>query len=200
MKPDFCVDLTPHRKLDFCSNKENKEKEVVFLEENGGERLINKCHSTISKEKIPKVGMEFDSEEEAYNFYNEYAKAIEFGIRRQNIHNDANGRIIDRTFCCACQGHRKKDKRDASVKSHRPETRTGCIAMMKINDRYTGKYKVINFIADHNDHDLVSPSKTHFLRSHRCITDVQALQADDISSSGIAPKAGYYLMSNKWVT
>ncbi|KAK4416789.1 protein FAR1-RELATED SEQUENCE 5 [Sesamum alatum] len=68
---------------------------------------------------------------------------------------------------------------------------------MMINGRYTGKYKVVNFIANHNGHDLVSPSKTHFLRSHRRITDVQALQADDISSSGIAPRAGYYLMSKQ---
>ncbi|KAL0320529.1 UNVERIFIED_CONTAM: protein FAR1-RELATED SEQUENCE 5 [Sesamum radiatum] len=113
------------------------------------------------------------------------------------MHKDASGRIIDRIFCCACQGRRAKDKRDASVKSHRPETRTGCCAMMRINGRYTRKYKVVNFIADHNGHDLVSPSKTHFLRSHRRITDVQAQQADDISSSGIAPKAGYYLMSKQ---
>ncbi|KAK4426730.1 protein FAR1-RELATED SEQUENCE 5 [Sesamum alatum] len=68
---------------------------------------------------------------------------------------------------------------------------------MMINGRYTGKYKVVNFIAYHNGHDLVSPSKTHFLRSHRRITDVQALQADDISSSGIAPRAGYHLMSKQ---
>ncbi|KAL0350016.1 UNVERIFIED_CONTAM: protein FAR1-RELATED SEQUENCE 4, partial [Sesamum radiatum] len=163
MKPDICVDLTPRRKLEFCSNEENKEKEVVFLEGNSGKRLITKCHSTISEEKIPKIGMKFDSEEEAYNFYNEYEKAIGFGIRRHNIHNDASGRIIDMTFCCACQGHRVKDKRDASVKSYRPETRTGCRAMMKINGHYTGKYKIINFIANHNGRDLVSPSKTHFL-------------------------------------
>ncbi|KAK4394292.1 protein FAR1-RELATED SEQUENCE 5 [Sesamum angolense] len=141
--------------------------------------------------------MEFDSEEEAYNFYNEYAKVIGFGIRKHSMHKDASGRIIDRIFCCACQGRRAKDKRDVSVKSHRPETRTGCCAMMRINGRYTRNYKVVNFIADHNGHDLVSLSKTHFLRSHRRITDVQAQQADDISSSGIAPKAGYYLMSKQ---
>ncbi|KAL0313736.1 UNVERIFIED_CONTAM: hypothetical protein Scaly_2557100 [Sesamum calycinum] len=87
--------------------------------------------------------------------------------------------------------------KDVSVKSHRPETRTGCCAMMRINGRYTRNYKVVNFIADHNGHDLVSPSKTHFLRLHRRITDVQAQQADDISSSRIAPKAGYYLMSKQ---
>ncbi|KAL0382830.1 UNVERIFIED_CONTAM: protein FAR1-RELATED SEQUENCE 4 [Sesamum calycinum] len=142
--------------------------------------------------------MEFDSEEEAYNFYSEYAKAIGFDIRMHHIHKDANGRIIDRTFCCDCQGRRVKDKRDVSAKSYHPKTRTGCRAMMKINGRYTEKYKISNFIADHNGHDLVSPSKTQFLRSHKCITDIQVLQADDVSSSGIAPKAGYYLMS-KWV-
>ncbi|KAL0291027.1 UNVERIFIED_CONTAM: protein FAR1-RELATED SEQUENCE 5 [Sesamum angustifolium] len=194
MEPNICVDLTLSRKLNFCSNEENKEKEVVPIEDNGEEKVINKCHSTMSEDNIPKIGMEFDSEEEAYNFYNEYAKVIEFGIRKHSMHKDASGRIIDRIFCCACQGRREKDKRDVSVKSHRPETRTGCCAMMRINGRYTRNYKVVNFIADHNGHDLVSPSKTHFLRSQRRITDVQAQQADDISSSGIAPKAGYYLM------
>ncbi|KAL0284246.1 UNVERIFIED_CONTAM: protein FAR-RED ELONGATED HYPOCOTYL 3 [Sesamum angustifolium] len=158
MEPNICVDLTPRRKLNFCSNDENKEKEVVPLEDNGEEKVIG------------------------------------FGIRKHSMHKDASGRIIDRIFCCACQGRRAKDKRDVSVKSHRPETRTGCCAMMRINGRYTRNYKVVNFIADHKGHDLVSPSKTHFLRSHRRITDVQAQQTDDISSSEIAPKAGYYLM------
>ncbi|KAL0406117.1 UNVERIFIED_CONTAM: hypothetical protein Slati_3925600 [Sesamum latifolium] len=110
MKSDICVDLTAHRKLDFCSSEENRKKEVVFLEDNDGEKLINKCDSTISEEKILEIGMEFDSEEEAYKFYNEYAKAIGFGIGKHNIHNDVSEGIIDRTFCCACQGHRVKIK------------------------------------------------------------------------------------------
>ncbi|KAG8369748.1 hypothetical protein BUALT_Bualt14G0046000 [Buddleja alternifolia] len=78
---------------------------------------------------------------------------------------------------------RPTDKRDVNVTSHRPETRNGCGAMMKVVGRYTGKYKVVNFIADHSGHDLVSPSKTHLLRSHRSITIALASQANDMEST-----------------
>ncbi|KAK4397239.1 protein FAR1-RELATED SEQUENCE 5 [Sesamum angolense] len=102
--------------------------------------------------------MEFDSEEEAYNFYNEYAKVIGFGIRKHSMHKDASGRFIDRIFCCACQGRRAKDKRDPA----------NCGAVWVGSIGWGGPTVLLN-----------TP------------------KADDISSSGIAPKAGYYLMSKQ---
>ncbi|PIN19929.1 hypothetical protein CDL12_07387 [Handroanthus impetiginosus] len=136
---------------------------------------------------IPKIGMEFDTEEAAYKFYNDYARVIGFSIRKQTVHKDIKRRIIDRTFCCACQGHRHKDKRDLTFKYHHLETRKGSCAMMRIDGRNSSKYKIVIFVAEHNGHDLVSPSKTHVLRSHRAITIAQALQEDDIDGSRIAP-------------
>ncbi|KAG8367170.1 hypothetical protein BUALT_Bualt16G0044700 [Buddleja alternifolia] len=179
MDKNTFVDLTVCRKLDFHFDQAEKGKKEL-LDNGSGEKLITECQSTVLQEKIPKIGMKFDSEKAAYNFYNEYAKLAGFGIRKHNVHKDENGRIIDSTFCCACQGHRGTDKRDVNVKSYRPETRTGCEAMLKIDGRQkSGKYKVVDFIADHNGHDLVSPSKTHMLRSHKAITVAQASQADD---------------------
>ncbi|KAG8372478.1 hypothetical protein BUALT_Bualt12G0070300 [Buddleja alternifolia] len=187
-------DLTPRRKLAF---EFDEEKEEELLGNGGSERLINERHSTISEENIPKIGMEFDDEKIAYTFYNEYAKVVGFSVRKHALRRDNQGTIIDRIFCCACQGHRQKDKRDVNVKSHRPETRNGCLAMMRIDGRNTGKYKVVSFVASHNGHDLVSPTKTHFLRSHRRVTAALALQADDLDSSGIAPRAGFALMAKQ---
>ncbi|KAG8372565.1 hypothetical protein BUALT_Bualt12G0079200 [Buddleja alternifolia] len=220
MDKDICVDYTIRRKLDFHSDEAEKEtneleaekktnelqveKETNELNELEAEKetnesgeLVPEFHLTISEEKIPKIGVEFVSEKVAYNFYNAYAKLARFGIRRHHVHRDVKGNIIDTIFCCACQGHKEKDKRDVEVKSIRPETRTGCDAMMKINCRQTGKYKVINFIAHHNGHDLVSPTKTHLLRSHRSVTVAQASQADDIEMSGTTPKAGFQLMARQ---
>ncbi|KAG8367171.1 hypothetical protein BUALT_Bualt16G0044900 [Buddleja alternifolia] len=197
MDKNTFVDLTDCRKLDFHFDEAEKGKKEL-LDNGSGEKLITECQSTVLQEKIPNIGMEFDNEKAAYNFYNEYAKLVGFGIRNHNVHNDENGRIINGTFCCACQGHRGIDKRDVNVKSHRPETRTGCEAMLKIDGRQkSGKYKVVNFITDHNGHDLVSPSKTHMLRSHRPITVAQASQADDIEMSGITPKAEFLLMARQ---
>ncbi|KAG8366505.1 hypothetical protein BUALT_Bualt17G0087000 [Buddleja alternifolia] len=117
--------------------------------------------------------MEFETETAAYMFYNEYARLAGFSVRKS------------------------KDKRDVSVKSHRPETRNGCCAMMKVDGRFTGKFKVVSFVADHNGHDLVSPSKSHLLRSHRSINAILGSQADDMERSGIAPKAGFALMAKQ---
>ncbi|KAG8371215.1 hypothetical protein BUALT_Bualt13G0064100 [Buddleja alternifolia] len=145
MEKDISVDSTVRHKLDFHSDEAEKETNEL-IDNCSGEKLVTKCHPTILEEKIPKIDMEFDSEEAAYNFYNEYAKLVGFGIRRHYVHRDVMGKIIDRIFCCACQGHREKDKRDVEVKSHRPKTRSGCDAMMKINCRQTGKYKVVDLL------------------------------------------------------
>ncbi|KAH6832702.1 hypothetical protein C2S53_015746 [Perilla frutescens var. hirtella] len=191
MDQDAYVDNNACRRLDFF--EANKEKEPANSSE---EKLIYERHLNISEEKIPKVGMEFDTDDAAYTFYNEYAKEVGFSIRKQSGHQH-NGRLLDRIFCCSCQGHRPTDKREANIKSHRPETRTGCKAAMKINGRGTAKYTVTEFIPEHGGHMLASPNKTFLLRSHRNINTLQASQVDIIESSGIAPKAGYTLMSKQ---
>ncbi|KAH6837778.1 hypothetical protein C2S53_007598 [Perilla frutescens var. hirtella] len=104
---------------------------------------------------------------------------------------------IDTTLNHVHKGHRPTDKREANIKSHRPEIRTGCKAAMKINGRGTAKYTVTEFIPEHGGHVLASPNKTFLLRSHRNINTLQASQVDIIESSGIAPKAGYTLMSKQ---
>ncbi|XP_073121033.1 protein FAR1-RELATED SEQUENCE 5-like [Henckelia pumila] len=138
--------------------------------------------------------MKFESEKAAYNFYNDYARVVGFSIRRRNCHKDNDGNILDRTFCCSCQGVREKDKRDPCIKSHRPEIRTECCAEMKVNAREGGKFKVVSFTAAHNGHNLVSPNKSHRLRSQRKISTGQAMQISNIDKSGIPPKAGMNYM------
>ncbi|KAL8484408.1 hypothetical protein ACS0TY_026904 [Phlomoides rotata] len=130
-------------------------------------------------------------------FKNEYSKEAGFGIRKHSAHKDKNERVLDRIFCCECQGHRPNDKRNELIKSHRPETRTGCEAMIKINGRYSSKYKVVKFIAEHRGHNLVSPTKVHLKRPHRGVFDVHASLVDDLDSSGIAPKSGFALLSKQ---
>ena len=55
--------------------------------------------------RLPKIDMTFLSEEEAYSFYNKYAKAIGFSIRRGSHHKVKNTTVIQqRTFTCSRQG------------------------------------------------------------------------------------------------
>ncbi|XP_059627392.1 protein FAR1-RELATED SEQUENCE 5-like [Cornus florida] len=84
--------------------------------------------------------MEFDSEEEAYDFYNAYGGRIGFSIRKE-YGNKVNGRITSRVLVCSKEGVKGIDKRDVFRKTPRTETRTNCSARMVI--RYD-KTKVID--------------------------------------------------------
>ncbi|XP_062114158.1 protein FAR1-RELATED SEQUENCE 5-like [Humulus lupulus] len=173
------------RKLDFESTKNIEAKEKIEI-----------IHSKILDEEIPKIDMEFGSEEEAYNFYNSYAFKVGFSIRRSKGQKDQDGRMIDRMFCYSCEGYRRRDRRDMNVKYHRAETRFGCLARMKVTSRQTDNYRVIEFVAEHT-HVTSSPNKSHLHRSHRRVTAAQAAEIDMADRSRIAPKESCELMARR---
>ena len=53
------------------------------------------------KDTTPKIGMEFDSEDEAYLYYNIYAGYVGFSIRRDWLNRSKIDKttIISRKFC-----------------------------------------------------------------------------------------------------
>ncbi|KAH6759982.1 hypothetical protein C2S52_009588 [Perilla frutescens var. hirtella] len=156
MDMEESIDVDARRRLQFHESDNENE-----LGGKNGKGLVNDSQLEIVDKTIPRIGMEFDSEDAAYNFYNEYAKVVGFGIRRHSVHFDRNGIVLERTFCCRSQGHRGKDNRDAGNKFHQPLTRTCCEAKMKINSRHNGKYRVTGFIVEHSGHDLPLSGK-HF--------------------------------------
>ncbi|KAI5667808.1 hypothetical protein M9H77_17661 [Catharanthus roseus] len=145
----------------LLTEKETKLEDII-LAPTHGENIIYEVHSRISSEVIPKVGMNFSNEEDAYEFYKAYTKEDGFGIQRSLSHKDNEGRILDRIFCCSSEGKRPSDKRDVISKTHRPKTRFGCKAMMKINCRLTGRYQVVQVIHEYNH-----ISRLHYIRSKR---------------------------------
>lgn len=58
------------------------------------------------------------------------------------------------------QGDKQKPKRKFKI------SRCGCEAMIAFKRRLDGKYEVVQFVQSHT-HQLVSPGKTHLLRSNR---------------------------------
>ncbi|KAK4403573.1 protein FAR-RED IMPAIRED RESPONSE 1 [Sesamum angolense] len=97
----------------------------------------------------------FESDEQAYRFYNKYAELVGFSVRKDWVNRSkVHGRVMSRKFTCSRQGHRKKDKRDVNVKKHRKETRTGCLAHMVVTRQPNGKYLVTQFEAEHNHEDV----------------------------------------------
>ncbi|KAG9454298.1 hypothetical protein H6P81_007202 [Aristolochia fimbriata] len=120
----------------------------------------------------PRVGQEFQSVDEAYEFYNKYARMRGF------------------------KGTKKYDKRRENVKTPRAETREGCNAFLKVSLQPNGMYKVTQFSGIHS-HPVLSPKKSHFLKSHRKVTEVAAAQIELGSLAGIAPKQVYELQSRQ---
>ncbi|XP_073358830.1 protein FAR1-RELATED SEQUENCE 5-like [Aegilops tauschii subsp. strangulata] len=140
--------------------------------------------------------MKFLSEEEAYLFYNKYAKTIGFSIRRSSGHKVMNSSTFQqRTFTCSRQGHRREDKREETFTYSRPETRCGCDARMKISLR-DGFYYVYEFEASHN-HTLANGLMAQYLRSQRKVTEAQIANAEVAKSVGISNKATIDLMAKE---
>ncbi|KAK3003312.1 hypothetical protein RJ639_018334 [Escallonia herrerae] len=95
----------------------------------------------------PSVGMEFDSEDAARDFYDEYARRC----RRSEV----DKRILSRRLSCNKQGYYVKTRDQfGPVRKARASTREGCNAMMLVKVSKSGKWVVTRCVKDHT-HPLV---------------------------------------------
>lgn len=111
---------------------------------------------------VPKIGMEFEDDEAAYQFYINYATGIGFSVRKHLVKRRASGVIYSRTYVCHKEGFRRK-KDEQQGRCAKPYDRTGCLALMTIKITKNGRYCVTEFEPKHN-HALVIPSKAHLFR------------------------------------
>lgn len=125
---------------------------------------------------VPEVGMEFENDEMAYEFYNKYAGIVGFSVRKGKIFK-WSGNIRSRTFVCSREGYKKDKKGAKEVKKPRAETRIGCRAQLIIKLSADNVYRVTEFVAEHN-HPLAPPSSVHLLRSQRVLTEVRSSETD----------------------
>ncbi|KAF9599323.1 hypothetical protein IFM89_036621, partial [Coptis chinensis] len=114
------------------------------------------------------VGMIFESEDDAYEKYNEFARKVGFGIRKGNSYKRPDGTVRSRVFVCFKEGFRQNDHRAKNVREHK-ETRTGCKACMMIKQN-EDEWVASSITFEHN-HLLLTPRKAPMLRSHRSMKD-----------------------------
>ncbi|XP_022982131.1 protein FAR1-RELATED SEQUENCE 6-like isoform X1 [Cucurbita maxima] len=111
---------------------------------------------------LPTVGLEFDSFDEAYDFYNVYAKELGFGIRVSNSWFRSKRKERYRAkLSCSSAGFKKKSE----ANNPRPETRTGCPAMIIIRLVDTKRWRIVEVELEHNH--PVNPQITRFYKSHK---------------------------------
>ncbi|GLU22050.1 hypothetical protein SLE2022_381500 [Rubroshorea leprosula] len=109
----------------------------------------------------PAVGMEFESYEDVYYFYNCYAKEQGFGVRVSNTWYRKSKERYRGKLSCSSAGFKKKSEANRP----RPETRTGCPAMIKFRLMENKRWRIIEVELDHNH--LISPASGKFYKSHK---------------------------------
>ncbi|XP_074314717.1 protein FAR1-RELATED SEQUENCE 11-like [Silene latifolia] len=137
--------------------------------------LINNGEGNIDRNSFePFVGQCFLSEEEAYLFYENFARKSGFSIRRGRFETK-NEKMVRRDFFCHREGFpRVKMVEPSKEQRNRPSTRCGCNALMRITlkkscDIFLEKWHVTQFNSHHN-HQLLSPIQVRFLPSYRSIS------------------------------
>ncbi|KAH7849369.1 hypothetical protein Vadar_016860 [Vaccinium darrowii] len=169
----------------------NYDKKACEMEE--GDNGLNENY--IPTEVVePKCGMIFDTAEEAYTFYNRYARKIGFSVRKLRTNNSRadQNKILRQVLVCSCDGAYKKIK---TPKKRRENRRFNCKALLEF--KISGdKYHIIQFISEHT-HDLVPPQNAHYLRSQRRIEFSQVGLIDKMHSSGFKPSDIYSYMSTE---
>ncbi|XP_055960382.1 protein FAR1-RELATED SEQUENCE 5-like [Mercurialis annua] len=140
--------------------------------------------------------MEFDTIEDAWQFWMAYGARNGFDSRKQWFNkNKKDGKISSARFVCNKEGSRREDKRDNLTKHPRAETRTNCPARVGITFvKESEKYKIHDLVVDHN-HYLHLSETAHMMSSQRKISKAQAFEIDLADASGIKTKSSYELMS-----
>ncbi|KAL6657673.1 hypothetical protein ACP70R_005453 [Stipagrostis hirtigluma subsp. patula] len=121
----------------------------------------------------PKLGLSFNSAEEAKEFYNLFSWEVGFGIRKGRQAHNNHGYITRQDFVCSCEGH-DPDENSASC-------RTDCRAMLRLLRSDDDGWYVSRLIEEHNhplsegygekkqwpSHSQIDPTTKTFIRSLR---------------------------------
>ncbi|XVE94278.1 hypothetical protein REPUB_Repub01dG0267700 [Reevesia pubescens] len=161
------------------TDKENGGRNV------GAAAVSDEINLNSVKSLEPHNGMEFESKEEAFSFYKEYAKYVGFTtIIKASRRSRISGKFIDAKFVCTRYGNDResgvvetpetvptadiattiavKKKRG---RGNRSWSKTDCKAGMHVKRRQDGRWIVCSFIKEHN-HDI-SLDQAYYSTGHR---------------------------------
>ncbi|XP_065865063.1 protein FAR1-RELATED SEQUENCE 5 [Euphorbia lathyris] len=136
---------------------------VVIAEGSAGHDLVGNEGDSVMQEGDsivePYEGMEFESEDAAKIFYDEYARKIGFVMRVMSCRrSERDGRILARRLGCNKEGYCVSIRgKFGNVRKPRASTREGCKAMIHVKFDKSGKWVITKFVKDHNHHLVVAP-------------------------------------------
>ncbi|XAR48337.1 hypothetical protein NMG60_11031120 [Bertholletia excelsa] len=142
----------------------------------------------------PRNGIEFESHEAAYSFYQEYAKSMGFTTSIKNSRRSKKTKeFIDAKFACSRYGFTPESD---SGSSRRPGVKkTDCKASMHVKKRKDGKWYIHDFIKEHN-HELLPALAYHF-RIHRNVKLTEKNNIDILHAVSERTRKMYVEMSRQ---
>ena len=134
---------------------------------------------------VPEVGMAFESEDQAYDMYNNYAGKIGFSIRKSTTKRRSDRTLYQKYIVCSAEGHGEE--------SSKGMTRTGCGARIQLIISREGIWTVNKVVLEHN-HYLSSPNKRKNLRSQRRVSEADKKLIGQIREAGMKPAQVFEFM------
>ncbi|XP_022030379.1 protein FAR1-RELATED SEQUENCE 5-like [Helianthus annuus] len=147
--------------------------------------------------------MEFSSIEQAYVFYQTYAKKAGFSARKGGEHH-VGGIIKSKYFVCSKEGHKPQEFDDPYSKlskpykrRNRPTIRTGCKAQIKLCLTDGVLYKVDKFVQSYN-HSFVCPKDMHLLPAYRHLSETQEEMIWELGTLNLGPVKAFNIMRQRY--
>ncbi|KAH1093055.1 hypothetical protein GYH30_039002 [Glycine max] len=166
-----------HQAMADNGNAESGEGGVRSAENNSG------SHVRVGVSE-PYVGREFDSQDAAKTFYNEYGKRVGFSCKAgPHGRSTADGANMFREFLCGREDSKRKP----------PES---CNAMIRIEQNGQNKWVVTKFIKEHS-HSMASVSKVHNIRPRKPFSSVGRTMPETYQGVGLVPSGMMYVSMDK---
>ncbi|XP_073034950.1 protein FAR1-RELATED SEQUENCE 5-like [Primulina eburnea] len=147
----------------------------------------------VANDRKPKIGMEFVSLEDAFSFYNQYAREAGFSARiSNNKKNKITNEVVWKKFVCFKEGRTDENWSNKQEKGDQPknerargEVRTGCKSKISIVKKQTGPNWIVSTFMESHNHPLSTPSKVHLLRSHRNVSASKKALTQQFSEANV---------------
>lgn len=172
---------------------------MVYLSPTSGKKYYT---PSVSDSIKPVLGMLFVSVDQAFSFYERYATASGFEVRRSTSSSSSNGLLRLKYFVCAKEGFKDgvvfdtlDDEDDGKVRRRKPSKRVGCGAHIKLRITDCKKYEVYVFEEKHN-HSFVAKEDVQFMSSTRRVGYLNESAIQALSSINMGPCIAFNVMKS----
>ncbi|XP_039130925.1 protein FAR1-RELATED SEQUENCE 5-like [Dioscorea cayenensis subsp. rotundata] len=140
---------------------------------------------------IPKAGMVFNSEEEVYSLYVEYARQEGFGIAKKSTKVGDDGKL--KYYALSCVRGGKRISTAKSVFNPRLSTKTNCEAKINIIVGNNGCFTISSVNLEHNH--ALSPHKARFQRCNKKMDAYVRKRLDLNDQAGIGLSKNFHSLA-----